>query len=279
MNVYIQLMRLDKPIGIYLLLYPTLWALWIANQGLPNMKILVIFVLGVILMRSAGCVINDIADRKIDKHIKRTQGRPITSGKISLKSALWLFFMLILLAFFLVLLTNKLTILLSFLALGLASLYPFMKRWTYLPQLVLGLAFSMSIPMAFSASLGVVPAEVIWLVLANTIWTISYDTMYAMADKEEDLKVGVKSTAILFGQSDLLIIGLLQGILLVLLGVIGWVFALTSIYFISLLSVLALMIYYQFLIKKRQKDACFKAFLHNHYLGLMVWGGLVVSYI
>ncbi len=276
---YFVLMRLDKPIGIYLLLYPTLWALWLANKGIPPLDLLLIFSLGVVLMRSAGCVINDIADRDIDKHIKRTANRPITRGQISVKSAVKLFIGLIVIAFCLVLLTNQLTVLLSIIAVLLASLYPFMKRWTYIPQLVLGLAFSMSIPMAFSASLGFVPFEVIWIMLANTLWTISYDTMYAMADREEDLKVGVKSTAILFGQYDLLIIGLLQASLLLLLGIIGWIFALNSLYFISLLLVLGLMIYYQISIKNRQKTACFNAFLHNHYLGLVVLLGLVLNYI
>lgn len=276
---YFVLMRLDKPIGIYLLLYPTLWALWLANKGIPPLDLLLIFSLGVVLMRSAGCVINDIADRDIDKHIKRTANRPITRGQISVKSAVKLFIGLIVIAFCLVLLTNQLTVLLSIIAVLLASLYPFMKRWTYIPQLVLGLAFSMSIPMAFSASLGFVPFEVIWIMLANTLWTISYDTMYAMADREEDLKVGVKSTAILFGQYDLLIIGLLQTSLLLLLGIIGWIFALNSLYFISLLLVLGLMIYYQISIKNRQKTACFNAFLRNHYLGLVVLLGLVLNYI
>lgn len=276
---YFVLMRLDKPIGIYLLLYPTLWALWLANKGIPPLDLLLIFSLGVVLMRSAGCVINDIADRDIDKHIKRTANRPITRGQISVKSAVKLFIGLIVIAFCLVLLTNQLTVLLSIIAVLLASLYPFMKRWTYIPQLVLGLAFSMSIPMAFSASLGFVPFEVIWIMLANTLWTISYDTMYAMADREEDLKVGVKSTAILFGQYDLLIIGLLQASLLLLLGIIGWIFALNSLYFISLLLVLGLMIYYQISIKNRQKTACFNAFLRNHYLGLVVLLGLVLNYI
>ena len=200
-------------------------------------------------------------------------------GEVSIKSALLLFTVLVLLAFLLVLLTNILTVLLSFVALGLASIYPFTKRWTYVPQLVLGLAFSMAIPMAFSASTGNIPIEVIWLVLANTIWTVSYDTMYAMADREEDVKIGVKSMAILLGQYDLLVLGILQGLLLVILGIIGWVFALKAIYFVSLLFVLGLMIYYQWLIKTRQKDNCFKAFLHNHYLGLVLWFGLVLGYL
>lgn len=276
-NPYFLLMRLDKPIGIYLLLYPTMWALWLANAGLPEPKILLIFILGVVIMRSGGCVINDIADRKIDKHIKRTQNRPITSGQISVKSALLLFFGLMILAFILVLFTNELTIYLSLLALALASLYPFMKRWTYLPQLVLGLAFSMSIPMAFAASQNTVPAIAWWLVLANTIWTVSYDTAYALADKEEDLKIGVKSTAILFGDKVALILGGLQISLLAVLVIIGWVFELKIGYFLSLTVVLGLLVYYQTLIKNQQKDNCFKAFLHNHYLGLVVFIGIALG--
>ena len=276
-NPYFRLVRLDKPIGIYLLLYPTLWALWLANDGLPPLKILLIFVLGVILMRSAGCVINDIADKHIDKHIKRTKNRPIASGEISVKSALKLFFVLIFLAFLLVLLINQLTVLLSIIALALASLYPLMKRWTYLPQLVLGLAFSMSIPMAFSASQNTVPVSVIWLILANTIWTINYDTMYAMADRQEDLKIGVKSTAILFGKWDRTVLAFLQLILLILLVIIGNQFNLNQPYYWLLSLVFGLMIYYQFLIKDQDKALCFKAFLDNHYLGLLVLLALILG--
>ncbi len=277
-NPYLRLMRLDKPIGIYLLLYPTLWALWLASGGVPDISILIIFILGVVLMRSAGCVINDIADRDIDKHIKRTNKRPITSGEVSVKSASYLFLALVVSAFLLVLLTNKLTVILAVIALLLATIYPFSKRCIYLPQLVLGLAFSMSIPMAFAATIGYVPTEALYLITANIIWTISYDTMYAIADREDDIKIGIKSSAILFGKYDLVILAILQALLLALLVVIGWVFMLGGVYFIGLLLVLALMVYYQLLIKNHNQQQCFKAFLHNQYLGLLVWLLIIISY-
>lgn len=277
-NPYLRLMRLDKPIGIYLLLYPTLWALWLASGGVPDIYILIIFILGVVLMRSAGCVINDIADRDIDKHIKRTNKRPITSGEVSVRSASYLFLALVVSAFLLVLLTNKLTVILAVIALLLATIYPFSKRCIYLPQLVLGLAFSMSIPMAFAATIGYVPTEALYLITANIIWTISYDTMYAIADREDDIKIGIKSSAILFGKYDLVILAILQALLLALLVVIGWVFMLGGVYFIGLLLVLALMVYYQLLIKNHNQQQCFKAFLHNQYLGLLVWLLIISSY-
>ncbi len=279
MNRYWRLMRLDKPIGIYLLLYPTLWALFLAANGLPDMKILLIFVLGVVLMRSAGCVINDYADRKIDGLVKRTQNRPITSGEISPKSALILFFILILLAFALVLLTNWLTIQLAFVAAFLATLYPFTKRWTHLPQFVLGVAFAMSVPMAFAATNGIVPISAWWVFGATVVWTVIYDTMYAMADREEDLKIGVKSTAVLFAKYDKLIIGLLQVLLLFVLIKMSVLFSLGIFYQFSLILSAFLMIYHQRLIKNREKNACFQAFLNNHYIGLFVFLGIATSYI
>lgn len=277
-NPYLRLVRLDKPVGIYLLLYPTLWALWLATMGTPSTKLLIIFILGVVLIRSAGCVINDIADRKFDRHIVRTQARPITAGEVSVPSALILFFILLIVAFLLVLQTNQLTVLLAFIALGLASLYPWMKRWTYLPQFILGLAFSMSILMAFAAVQNVLPTQAWLLVLTNIIWTISYDTMYAMADREEDLKIGVKSTAILWGRYDLLVLSVLQAVVLILLIVVGYVFVLATIYFWFLLPVAMAMLYYQWLIKDRDAKRCFRAFLYNHYLGLFVLAGIVLNY-
>jgi 4-hydroxybenzoate polyprenyltransferase len=270
-------MRLDKPVGIYLLLWPTYWALFLAAGGWPDMDLLIIFTLGVIVMRSAGCVINDYADREIDKHVKRTQDRPITSGEVSAKSALLLFFALVLVAFFLVLLTNTLTIQLSFVALFLATLYPFTKRYIQLPQFVLGLAFGMSVLMAFSAQLGIVPVEAYWIFAANITWTLIYDTIYAMSDREEDLEIGVKSTAILFAKYDRIIIGILQVFLLLILLKIGKLFDFGLFYQLSTLIISILMIYHQILIKNRQKMACFKAFLHNHYIGMVLFAGILAS--
>ena len=277
MNVYFRLMRLDKPVGIYLLLWPTLWALFLAADGLPRLDLLVIFVLGVTLMRSAGCVINDYADRKIDKHIQRTQHRPITSGEISTQSALVLFFTLMLIAFGLVLMTNILTIQLAVITGALATLYPFTKRWTHLPQLVLGLAFAMSVPMAFAASNNNIPNSAWWVFLATVIWTVIYDTMYAMADREEDLQIGVKSTAVLFAKYDKLIIGILQICLLLVLVKISEIFNLTIFYDISLIISAFLMIFHQNLIKNREKIACFRAFLHNNFIGIVIFSGIALS--
>ncbi len=277
MNAYFRLMRVDKPVGIYLLLWPTLWALFLAQGGLPSIDLLIIFVVGVSIMRSAGCVINDYADRKIDKLIERTQHRPIASGEVSVKSALVLFFVLMMGAFGLVLMTNSLTIQLAFVAAGLAILYPFTKRWTHLPQFVLGMAFAMSVPMAFAATNGIVPDGAWWLFTASVIWTVIYDTMYAMADREEDLKIGVKSTAVLFAKFDKLIIGLLQICLLLVFFKISEIFDLNVFYDISLILSAFLMIYHQFLIKNREKSACFRAFLHNNFIGMVIFIGIALS--
>ncbi len=276
MSPYFRLMRLDKPIGIYLLLWPTLWALFLAADGLPRFDLLIIFLLGVVIMRSAGCVINDYADRKIDKLIKRTQHRPITSGEVSAKSALVLFFVMMLAAFGLVLMTNSLTIQLAFAAAGLAIIYPFTKRWTHLPQFILGLAFAMSVPMAFAATNNNVPEGAWWIFSATVIWTVIYDTMYAMADREEDVKIGVKSTAILFDKYDKLIIGLLQICLLLILLEISEVFNLNIFYDISVILSAFLMIYHQNLIRNREKTACFQAFLHNNFIGMVIFIGILV---
>ncbi|MCS5592047.1 MAG: 4-hydroxybenzoate octaprenyltransferase [Gammaproteobacteria bacterium] len=275
MNPYFRLMRLDKPVGIYLLLWPTLWALFLAADGLPRLELLIIFVLGVVVMRSAGCVINDYADRKIDKLVKRTQHRPITSGEVSAKSALILFFVMMLAAFGLVLMTNGLTIQLAFAAAGLATIYPFTKRWTHLPQFVLGLAFAMSVPMAFAATNNSVPEGAWWVFSATVIWTVVYDTMYAMADREEDLKIGVKSTAVLFAKFDKLIIGLLQICLLLTLIKVSEFFNLGVFYDISLILSAFLMAYHQNLIRNREKIACFQAFLHNNFIGMAIFIGIV----
>ena len=279
MNAYFRLMRLHKPIGIYLLLWPALWALFLAAGGLPRFELLAIFVVGVILMRSAGCVINDYADSDIDKLVERTKNRPITTGEISGKSALLLFFALLLVAFALVLLTNLLTVQLAFIAAALATLYPFTKRWTHLPQFILGLAFAMSVPMAFAATDNNIPNEAWWIFLATVIWTVSYDTMYAMSDREEDLKIGMKSSAILFAKYDKLIIALLQICLLLLLIKISIVFNLGVFYYISLILTVFLMVYHQKLIKNREKSACFNAFLHNNYIGLIIFCGIALSVV
>ena len=279
MNAYIRLMRLDKPIGSLLLLWPTYWALFLSADGWPDLDILFIFTSGVFIMRTAGCVINDFADRKIDKHIVRTQQRPLATGEISSNSALVLFGLLLLIALGLVLQTNILTIKLSLIAVLLATLYPFTKRWTNLPQLVLGAAFGMSVPMAFSAQTGVVPLTA-WLVfIATLVWTLIYDTFYAMADRDEDLKIGVKSTAILFAKYDQIIITLLQIILIIVLILIGDVFDLGLIYDFSLVIISFFMIYHQFLLKKRQKEEYFKAFLNNNFIGMTAFLGIFLSVI
>ena len=277
MNAYFRLMRLNKPIGIYLLLWPTYWALFLSAEGWPDIDLLIIFTCGVIITRSAGCVINDYADREIDKHIARTRDRPIAAGEISPKAALLLFFALGLAAFALVLLTNTLTIKISFIALALSVLYPFTKRWTNLPQLILGLAFAMSVPMAFSAQTGTVPASAGWIFLATVLWTLIYDTLYAMADRDEDIKIGVKSTAILFAKYDQIFITLLQILLMIVFIKIGNLFDLGTFYDISLIIILLFMIYHQFLIKKRQKMDYFKAFINNHFIGMTVFFGIFLS--
>ena len=277
MNVYFRLMRFNKPIGIYLLLWPTYWALFLSAGGWPDIDLLIIFTFGVIITRSAGCVINDYADREIDKHITRTRDRPITTGEISPKAALLLFIALGLIAFALVLLTNTLTIKISFIAIALAVLYPFTKRWTNLPQLILGLAFAMSVPMAFSAQTGTVNASVGWIFLATILWTLIYDTLYAMADREEDIKIGVKSTAILFAKYDQIFITLLQVLLMLVFIKIGNLFDLGAFYDISLIIILIFMIYHQLLIKKGRKSDYFKAFINNHYIGMTLFSGIFLS--
>ncbi len=274
---YLRLMRLDNPIGIYLLLWPTLWALFLASEGFPDLKLLLIFVLGVVLMRSAGCVINDYADRYIDKLVERTKHRPIASGEIHHKSALKFFVLLIMLAFLLVLLTNWLTIQLAMIAALLAILYPFTKRWTHFPQLVLGLAFAMSVLMAFSATLNEIPITAWYVFAATVVWTVIYDTMYAMADREEDLEIGIKSSAILFAKFDRLIIGILQIIFLLILIKISDIFNLTLSYNVTLFLVVLLMIYHQYLIKSNENYSYLHGFLHNNYIGMVIFVGIMLS--
>ena len=273
------LMRMDKPVGIYLLLWPTLWALWLASLGMPEVDVLVIFVLGVVVMRAAGCVINDIADRKIDGHVKRTQARPLISGVITLKQAWLCFFGLLLIALLLVLQLNIQTVYLSFVAVLLASAYPFMKRYTQLPQVVLGAAFSWAIPMAFMAVNQHVPSWIWWLYVANLAWTVAYDTQYAMVDRDDDLKIGVKSTAILFGSYDRLWIGVLQLIAIGCLAIMGTLLQLPWPFWLGAGCMALMFIYQQRLLKSPTRDTCFKAFIQNHWGGLALWLGLVFSFL
>lgn len=276
---YLQLARIDKPIGTLLLLWPTLWALWLAAGGLPNLWVLTVFVVGVFLMRSAGCVINDYADRNFDGHVKRTSGRPLPTGKVDPREALALFFVLALISFGLVLTLNSLTIAMSFIGLLLAVSYPFMKRFIPIPQLVLGMAFSWSIPMAYAAQANALPAGA-WLVfIANLLWTVAYDTQYAMVDRDDDLKLGLKSSAILFGRHDKRIIGVLQLATLLILLLVGQLMALGSSYYWGLLGAAVLFVYQQRLIRERQREACFQAFLNNNYVGALVFAGLVLDYL
>ena len=275
---FIQLTRMDKPIGIYLLLWPTLWALWVAAKGVPSVGNLLIFVLGVVLTRAAGCVINDFADRKVDGHVKRTEQRPMASGKISSKEALVFFALLMGVSFLLVLCTNAPTIWLSFGALALAATYPFMKRYTYYPQVVLGAAFSWGIPMAFTAETGSLPAAAWLLYIANLLWTVAYDTYYAMTDREDDLKIGVKSTAILFGDADRVIILSLQGLALGCLLLAGSHFELGGWFHLGLLAAAGCFVWEFWYTRDRDPQRCFKAFLHNHWAGLAIFVGIVLDY-
>jgi len=276
---YYLLMRMDRPIGTWLLLWPTFWALWIAAQGIPPLSIIIIFALGVFVMRSAGCVINDYADRKIDKHIERTKNRPLTSGKVSSREALILFAVCIVIAFILVLFLNLYTILLSFAALFFASIYPFMKRYTHYPQIVLGMAFSCAIPMGFAAQLNTIPA-IAWILYAVSIlWIVSYDTMYAMADREEDLKIGVKSTAIIFADYDKLMIALLQILFTLGMFYIAWLLQAGMFFYLGIVASMGFSIYQQYLIRNRDKKTCFQAFLNNHWLGMVIFIGIFLDYL
>ncbi len=275
---YALLMRLDRPIGILLLLWPTLWAVWIAGEGKPDPKVVAILILGVIVMRSAGCVINDYADRHFDPHVRRTRNRPIAAGRVSPDEALKLFVFLCLIAFGLVLLLNWQTILLSFVAVALAALYPFAKRHTYLPQVVLGTAFSMAIPMAFTAQTGGVN-RITWLLfIANVLWTTAYDTMYGMVDREDDLKIGVKSTAILFGDVDVIIIGVIQAMVFLALFLAGALVPMGAFYYMGVTVAIGLALYQQELIKDREPHRCFQAFLNNNWFGLAIFAGIMVDY-
>lgn len=278
LQAFWQLMRADRPIGTYLLAWPTIWALLIAGTGNPPLKIVVIFLLGTFVMRSAGCVINDFADRNFDGHVRRTKQRPIPAGKISATEAIIGFFILLAIAFGLVLQLNTNTVMLSFLAAGVAALYPFCKRWTHLPQVVLGVAFSFGILMAFTALESNEWFIAALLFIANIIWTVAYDTEYAMADREDDLKIGLQSTAILFGRFDKLIIALLQ---LVVIGLLAWVLYILTADWIAWAALgvsVLLFMYQQWMIRHREPMKCFQAFLHNHYVGMVFAIGLALHY-
>ena len=277
-SALLQPTRFDNPIGTLLLLWPTLWALWIAAGGVPDYTLLAIFIAGTFLTRSAGCIVNDLADKRLDGAVKRTSGRPLVTGAVTEKEALALFVALMLLAFVLVLFTNTLTILLSLAAVLLASTYPFMKRYTHLPQVVLGLAFSWGIPMAFAAQSGELPPALWLLFLGNLWWIVAYDTKYAMVDRDDDIPAGIKSTAILFGRHDRLAIAVLQLLCLLTLYLAGRAFALGTYFNLSLLVSAGLFGYQQYLIRNRERDACFRAFLHNNWVGIAVFVGIVLEY-
>ena len=276
---YAYLMRLHRPIGIFLLLWPALWALWIAGEGRPAPRVVAIFVLGVVLMRSAGCVINDYADRDFDPHVRRTRDRPLAAGRVTPREALALFAVLCGLAFLLVLFLNPLTIALAFVAAFLAASYPFMKRYTHLPQAYLGLAFGWAVPMAFAAQTGRVPAIAWWLLLATVLWALAYDTMYAIVDREDDRRIGVKSTAILFGRHDRLIVGLIQLAMLAVLAWVGHLAGLGGWYRAGLVAAAGFMAWQQWLIREREPDRCFQAFLNNNWLGAAVFLGILLDYL
>lgn len=276
---YAQLMRLHRPIGILLLLWPTLWALWIAGRGHPSLRNVIVFILGTVIMRSAGCVINDIADRKFDGGVARTKMRPLVTGVVAVKEALVLFFSLVLVAFILVLFLNKLSILLAFVGLVVAIIYPFTKRFTHLPQLVLGVAFAWGIPMAFAAELNTVPSIAWFIFFITWLWIIVYDTQYALTDRADDIGIGIKSTAILFGKYDRLIIGLLQLVVLFLLVMLGFILSFGVFYYLALFFGALLFIYQQYLIKNREPARCFKAFLNNNWFGLVVFLGILLNVV
>ena len=274
---WLRLMRFDRPIGIALLLWPTWWGLWLAAGGVPSVRNLLIFTLGVVVMRAAGCVINDYADRDIDPQVERTRGRPIAAGEIRPGHALLLFFALLALALLLVLMTNRLTVLMAVAGALLAGSYPFFKRFTHFPQLALGTAFAWAIPMAFAAEAGEIPALAWWVFSANLIWTVIYDTQYAMADREDDLKAGVKSTAIAFGRFDLPVLAMLMGLMTALLVIIGMRYLPHPAWFTAVALTLLHFQYQLWQIRSRDPQACFRAFLSNHWVGLFLFAGIAVS--
>ncbi len=276
---YSELVRLHRPIGTLLLLWPSLWALWIAAKGPPPLGITLIFILGVTLTRSAGCAINDFADRKIDGLVKRTSQRPLATGQVSPKEAVGVFVVLSLLAFGLVLMLNRQTIYMSFVAIVLVIIYPFMKRHTHLPQLILGMAFGWAVPMAFMAVTESIPRAAWLLYLATVIWALVYDTQYAMVDRDDDIRIGVKSTAILFGENDRLMIGLLQLAMLGILLMVGNKCELGLYYNLGVAAAAGFALYQQYLIRNRDREGSFNAFLNNNWFGASVFIGLIIDYM
>ncbi len=278
LHLYIQLTRLHRPIGILLLLWPTLWGVWIAGDGHPSWVIVFIFTLGTVLMRSSGCAVNDYADRHIDKHVKRTQDRPLTSGKVSERETLWVAVVLALISFALILPLNPLTWVMSFPALFLAVSYPFTKRFFAIPQAYLGIAFGFGIPMAFAAQTGHVPAVAWVLLLANVFWAVAYDTEYAMVDRDDDIHLGIHSSALFFGKHDVLAVMLCYMFALVFLAIAGMMAKLGIMYFVGLIVAEAVALYHYLLIRNRNRDRCFKAFLHNNWFGAAVFAGVIVDF-
>lgn len=279
LTLYAQLTRLNRPIGILLLLWPTLWGVWIAGAGQPAFLIVFIFTLGTVLMRSAGCAINDYADRHIDLHVERTQHRPLTSGKVSERETVWLAVILALLAFALILPLNPLTWLLAFPAVFLAGSYPFTKRFFAIPQAYLGIAFGFGIPMAFAAQLDHVPTVAWILLIANVFWAIAYDTEYAMVDRNDDIHLGIHSSALFFGSFDVAAVMICYGATLALLALAGVMASLGALYFISLFAASGIALYHYTLIRERKREDCFKAFLHNNWFGAVVFAGVAGDYL
>ncbi|HJW23456.1 MAG TPA: 4-hydroxybenzoate octaprenyltransferase [Rhodocyclaceae bacterium] len=280
LDLYERLMRLDKPIGILLLLWPTFWALWLSSDGRPNWMVVWVFTLGTVLMRSAGCVINDYADRDFDRHVERTKDRPLTAGKVTEKEALAVFALLSLCSFVLVLLLgSKLVVLLSVPALFLAASYPFTKRFFAIPQAYLGIAFGFGIPMAYAAQLDTVPAEAWWMLLANIFWAVAYDTEYAMVDRPDDLKIGIKTSAITFGRFDVAAVMLCYAITLAMLAVLGWHRHLHWPFYVGLAAAAGIMGWHFLLIRNRERGPCFKAFLNNNYVGAVIFAGIALNYL
>jgi 4-hydroxybenzoate polyprenyltransferase len=275
---FVELTRLNRPIGIYLLLWPMLWALWFAAKGVPQIDVLLIFIVGTILTRSAGCAINDYADRDFDAHVARTRDRPLATGALSSREALGAAGILMLLALLLVLLTNKLTVQLSFIAVVLAVIYPFAKRYTHLPQVILGAAFGFAVPMAFAAQINALPALAWWMYLTAILWAMAYDTLYAIADRPDDLKVGIKSSAVLFGRFDLSIVAVIQAIVITLLAIIGWHNGRGIVYFAGLVAAIGFVVYQLWLAKDRDPKRCIQAFLNNNWLGMTVFVALVIDF-
>lgn len=274
---FLALTRMDRPIGIFLLLWPTWWALWLAAGGVPSLHLFLVFTLGVIVMRAAGCVINDYADRNFDGHVERTRNRPLATGAVSPGEALALFAGLIVIAALLVATTNRLTIYLALAAVALAATYPFMKRYTYFPQVVLGAAFSWGIPMAFAATLGNVP-RLAWLLLAaNLLWTVAYDTLYAMVDRDDDLRIGIRSTAILFGSADLAMVGTLQALTLGTLALVGRQYGAGPLYWLALVAAAGLFAQQLWSVRGRERGACFAAFLANNRVGFVIFAGIALD--